>query len=94
MQSHPIELSVDELLARSREIAGVDIVDDEVVEPLTILHRGYGETAQLDQPGAAALTRSLLRLLANRLRMKRDFAAHPEIHEQRIQGPLVVMGVA
>jgi hypothetical protein len=94
MTHYPIALSVDELLARSREIAGVDIVDDDIVEPLTILHRGYGETAQLDKQGAEAMTRSLLRLLANRLWMKRDFLAHPEIHDQPINGPLVVMGVA
>lgn len=94
MTAYPIELSVDELLARSREIAGVDMTDDEIAEPLTILHRAYGEEAQLDAEGASALTRSLLRLLANRLRMKRDFLAHPEILDQPINGPLVVMGVA
>ncbi|MDB5724568.1 MAG: Sulfotransferase family [Novosphingobium sp.] len=89
-----IELSVDQLMARSREIAGVDIRDDEVVEPLTILHRAYGEEAQLDAEGARKLTDSLLRLMTNRLRMKRDFARHPEIRDQPIEGPLVVMGVA
>jgi hypothetical protein len=94
MSSYPIELSVDQLMARSREIAGVELVDDEVVEPLTILHRAYGQEAQLDEDGARTLTRSLVRLLANRLRMKRDFSAHPEIREQPLKGPLVVMGVA
>jgi hypothetical protein len=94
MPSHPIELSVEALMARSREIAGVDLVDDEIVEPLTILHRAYAEEAQLDAEGAGALTRSLLRLLANRLRMKRDFQRHPEILDQPLKGPLVVMGVA
>jgi len=94
MAHYPIELSVDELMARSRQIAGVDIVDDAIVEPLRILHRAYGEEAQLDADGASAMTGSLLRLLANRLRMKRDFLAHPEIHDQPIKGPLVVMGVA
>jgi hypothetical protein len=89
-----IELSVEQLLARSREIASVDIHDDEIIEPLTVLHRAYGEEAQLDDEGAHALTMSLLRLLANRLRMKRDFARHPEINDQEINGPLVVMGVA
>jgi hypothetical protein len=93
-RTYPIELSVDELMARSREIAGVDLVDDEIVEPLTILHRAYGEEAQLDAEGAGVLTRSLLRLLANRLRMKRDFQRHPEIRDQPLKGPLVVMGVA
>src|SRR4051794_21308978 len=94
MKSSPIQLSVEELMARSREIAGVDIVDHEIDEPLRVLHRAYGEEAQLDEPGAAAMTSSLLRLLTNRLRMKRDFARHPEIAEQQIKGPLVVMGVA
>jgi hypothetical protein len=94
MAGSPIQFSVEELMARSREIAGVDIVDDEIVEPLKVLHRAYGEEAQLDGPGAEALTNSLLRLLTNRLRMKRDFASHPEIADQEISGPLVVMGVA
>ncbi len=94
MTAYPIEFPVDELMARAREVAGVDIVDDEIVEPLTILHRAYGEEAQLDEEGAKAMTRSLVRLLANRLRMKRDFLAYPEIADQPIRGPLVVMGVA
>lgn len=94
MTTCPIELSVDQLMARAREVAGVAIGDDEIVEPLTILHRAYGEEAQLDREGAKAMTRSLVRLLANRLRMKRDFLAHPEIADQPIKGPLVVMGVA
>jgi hypothetical protein len=94
MSAYPIELSVDELLARSREVAGVDLVDDEIVEPLRILHRAYGEEAQLDAEGARELTLSLVRLLANRLRMQRDFRAHPEIREQPLKGPLVIMGVA
>jgi hypothetical protein len=94
MKGYPIELSVDELMARSREIAGVDIVDDEIVEPLTILHRAYNEEAQLHEEGAAMHTRNLLRLLTNRLWMKRDFSRHPEIREQPLKGPLVIMGVA
>lgn len=94
MAAYPLELSVDELLARARDIAGVDLIDDEIVEPLSILHRAYCEEAQLDEEGAHALTHSLLRLLRNRLWMKRDFLRHPEIREQPIKGPIVVMGVA
>jgi hypothetical protein len=94
MTHYPIEPSVDELMAQARRIAGVDIIDDEIVEPLTILRRAYSEEAQLDAEGAREITRKLVRLLANRLRMKRDFLAHPEIADQPIHGPLVVMGVA
>src|SRR5262245_25489827 len=94
MNQHPIELSVDGLMARSRAIAGVDIVDEEIVKPLTLLHRGYAEEAQLSAEGARMHTQNLLRLLANRLRMQRDVQRHPEILEEPLEGPLVIMGVA
>ena len=81
-------------MARSREITGVDIVDDEIVEPLRILHRALNEESAIDEEGARAYERKFLRLLINRLRMKRDFRRHPEILEQPIKGPLVIMGVA
>jgi hypothetical protein len=94
MTHYPVQLSVDKLMARAREVAGVDIVDDKAVEPLTVLHRAYSEEARLDAEGAEAMTRDLVRILANRLWMQRDFLAHPEIREQEIKGPLVIMGVA
>jgi Sulfotransferase family len=95
LSSHPLQLSVDQLMATSREMAGVDIVDDEIVEPLTVLHRALcKERAQLDAEGARAFEQKLLRLLTNRLRMKRDLRRHPEIAEQPIRGPVIVMGTA
>jgi Sulfotransferase family len=72
----------------------VHIIDEEIVEPLGILHRALNEEAALDAEGARAYEAKFLRLLANRLRMKRDFARHPEIADQPVRGPLVIMGVA
>ena len=95
MTVHSLELSVDELLARARELADVDLVDDAVVEPLTVLHRALSkERAQLDAEGARAFEHRLVRLLAHRLRMQRDFRRHPEIADQQINGPVIVMGTA
>jgi hypothetical protein len=95
MNPSPPRRSVDELMAEARRVAGVDLVDDEVLEPLTVLHRALGkERAQLDAEGARAFEQKLLRLLTNRLRMKRDLRRHPEIAEQPIRGPLIVMGTA
>lgn len=81
-------------MAISREIADVDIVDHEIVEPLTVLHRALNTESRIDAEGARAYEAKFLRLLVNRLRMKRDFQRHPEIAEQQINGPLVIMGVA
>jgi len=94
MSTRKLALSVDEFMACAREIAGVDIVDEEIVEPLTILHRALEQESAIDEEGARAYERKFVRLLVNRLRMKRDFACHPEIAEQPLAGPLVIMGVA
>lgn len=94
MSGIPLLLSVEQLMARARELSGVDLVDEEAIEPLTVLHRALCEESALDAEGARAYERKFVRLLANRLRMKRDFARHPEIAEQPVKGPLVIMGVA
>ncbi len=94
MSAHKIGSSVEQLMARSRGIVGVEIVDEEIIEPLTVLLRALNDEAQLDEEGARAYEAKFLRLLGNRLRMKRDFQRHPQIAEQPIRGPLVIMGVA
>lgn len=95
MNACSFQLSVEELLATSREISGVDIVDSDVIEPLDVLHQALSmEQAQLDGEGVRAFERKFLRLLANRLRMKRDLHRHPEIAEEKIRGPVIVTGMA
>lgn len=94
MSKHKLRHCVEALMEESRAIAGVNIVDEEIVEPLSVLHRALNEEAQLDVEGCRAYEAKFLRLLANRLRMKRDFQRHPEIADQPVKGPLVIMGVA
>lgn len=89
-----LHLSVEELMAKSRDMAAVDLVDNDIVEPLTVLHKALNEESAIDEEGARAYETKFLRLLTNRLRMKRDFQRYPEIAEQQIKGPLIVMGVA
>ncbi|MCX7863670.1 MAG: sulfotransferase [Novosphingobium sp.] len=89
-----LSLSVEALMARARMLAGVDLPDEEIIEPLSVLHRALEKESRIDAEGARAYEAKFLRLLANRLRMKRDFLAHPEIAEQPLKGPLVIMGVA
>ena len=50
--------------------------------------------AQLNDVGAQAMERHLLLVLCNRLRMLRDFRAHPEINDQQIVRPLIISGGA
>ena len=89
-----LPLSPGQLMARAREITDINLIDDDVVEPLAILHRSYNEDALLSEQGALFVRDHLLRLLCNRLCMQRDFKAHPEIHEQEIERPIVICGMA
>jgi len=88
----PLPLSVPQLLARAREIVNVDIEDSAAVEPLTILVESFNREAQLHEAGAVSVQDRLLRSLANRLRMLRDLAAHPEIRELTVRKPIFIAG--
>ena len=91
-KTYPIPLTVEQLLKKAQEIVGVDLVDADAVEPLTMLVRSFNEESVLREDGAISLQNRLLRTLTNRLRMQRDFAAHPEIAEQKITRPIFVAG--
>lgn len=91
---HPIPLTLQELLAEARRLAGIDIIDTAVQEPLEILLHDLNTASRLHRGGAIAMQNKLLRLLSNRLRMMRDFDAHPEIADQNITQPLFVLGMA
>ena len=93
-KSYSLPLSTDELLAEARRITGIDIVDNEVVEPLTVLVTSINNESQLHEAGAIAKQNKLLRLLSNRLRMLRDFTAHPEIADEKIENPVFILGMA
>ena len=88
-----LHLSADQMMSRAREITGIDIIDDEAVERLRILHASYNNDACLHEQGAIAIEKKLLRLLCNRLRMQWDFAKHPEIAEIQIKRPVFVYGL-
>tara|TARA_R110000787_G_scaffold9353_4_gene32751 strand:+ start:461 stop:1348 length:888 start_codon:yes stop_codon:yes gene_type:complete len=85
-------MSAEQMLARARELTSIDLVDEAAIEPLTVLLNAYNVDACLHKEGVAAIEKKLLRLLCNRLRMQRDFAAHPEIADVEIKTPTFIYG--
>lgn len=85
-----IEGTPAQLMAEARQAVGVDIVDDAAVEPLSILVDSYNASTRFTPGGAVQKRAWVLRILKNRLRMLRDFAAHPEIHEIELLPPLLI----
>ncbi len=85
-----IQGTAAELLDEARRATGIELVDDDAVEPLTVLLRSYNESAQFTLAGAAMKRTYVLRILKNRLRMARDLAAHPEILDIELLPPLLI----
>ena len=90
---HPLPMSAEELLSTARDMTGIDLVDKEAEEPLARLHDSLCTEAGLSESGALGWQTKLLRLLTNRLYMRRDFAEHPEIADEVVESPLVVFGM-
>lgn len=82
----------ENLLAEARNTTGIDLVDQYAAEPLHVLCDSINSESQLFESGAKDLKSFLLRLLNNRLRMLRDFSAHPEIEKQQIKAPIFICG--
>ena len=93
-QRFTITASAEELMATSRQITGVDIVDTEISEALHVLIESCNHDAELTETSAEELEHYFLTLLCNRLRMQRDFANYPEIHDQVVKAPLIIVGMA
>jgi hypothetical protein len=87
-----IRSPAQDLVRRARLIAGIDIVDEEIQEPLARLLHSLNEEAALTRAGSTAMEQRILRILCNRLRMLRDYQTHPEIFDQQISRPLLLTG--
>lgn len=83
-------MSADAMLEEARRLTGIDLLDETAREPLNILIDSYNRDARFSEEGAEGKHRYLLRFLKNRLRMQRDFAAHPEIREIALKPSVII----
>jgi Sulfotransferase family len=86
-------LSAQQFLAQARRDTGIDVADDEALQPLSVLLESFNRESALHASGALGMQNKLLRILRNRLRMRRDFARHPEIADQKITAPIFICGM-
>ncbi len=85
--------SADQLMEEARAITGISIHDPAIIEALNVLVSAFNGEGQLHAAGARGMHGKLSRILANRLRMLRDFSAHPEIHDEAITAPVFICGM-
>ncbi|MGP8059858.1 MAG: sulfotransferase family protein [Acidimicrobiales bacterium] len=87
-------LTVDGLTAAAMEETGLkDFGSSPFREGLGRLTDALDEEADLTAAGTEILGLRLTMLLANRLRVEKVYAAHPEIGDQEVGGPVVIIGL-
>lgn len=94
-QPAPLQLaSADELVAAATAQTGLDDLDHPSArEGLEQLVASARDEARLNELGALGLGGALVAALVNRLRVVDHVKRHPEVTEERIESPVVVIGM-
>lgn len=88
------QFTADVAMKAAREEAGLDdFGDDEFVEPLQMLVKCAMEDIPFKDAGAFNFMATLQRFLVNRLRFANDLKAHPEILEEDVSDPIMILGM-
>jgi hypothetical protein len=86
--------TVADLLATARTTTGLsDFGDMGFVTGLEKVVAGFNSEAQLTATGEQMAFGGLLNFLINRLRYVRDTKEHPEILEEKIVNPIIILGL-
>jgi Sulfotransferase family len=89
-----VRLDPASLLAAARRRERLDDFGDaSFEEPLRVLCAAYESEADLSAVGRVLVRELLVGLLVTRLRLAALWRAHPEIAEERIEAPIVVLGL-
>lgn len=86
--------SVDELLQTARDRTGLaDFGPDDFMEGFTILIASVNAQAEIGDRHRDQFRKRMLRLLMNRLWFESDLAANPDILEEEIESPVIVLSL-
>lgn len=87
-------LAVDALLQAARDKAGLtDFGDDSFIEPMSVLVSALVNEANLNAGGVYGQYQRIVDLLVNRLRVQAALATHPQILDEQIDNPVVIVGL-
>ncbi|MEX6724703.1 sulfotransferase family protein [Parapedomonas caeni] len=87
-------LDPDLLLQQARDQTGLrDFGDDHFLEPYRMLLDSVARDVDFSDQGLRTFRYNVLRCLVNRLRITRDFRQHPEILDEDVDDPIVVIGL-
>ena len=86
--------TVDGVMAAAQQMAGLeDFGDLNFLDSLGRLLKAFQTEADLSELGEQLAYGGVINNLVNRLRYVRDLKAHPEILEEKIERPIVILGL-
>jgi hypothetical protein len=86
--------SSENLLELASKATGLDdFGDPEFLPHYHSLIEAFREEAELNVCGVVAAKRDVLNLLSGRLRLQEQLTSYPEIHEEPIEQPLIIIGL-
>lgn len=87
-------MNVDDLMSAAVETAGTDDFGPATfVEGLSVLCASANDEAQLTELGRFAVEQNIIGSLVNRLKITDWVRQHPDVVQERIEAPLVVVGM-
>jgi hypothetical protein len=93
-QERLAELDLQAILDNARQVTGLtDFGSDSFQAPLTRYLDGVARDVRFKTGGLTTFRDSIIRHLVNRLRIQEDLRRHPEIHEEDVSDPIVVLGL-
>jgi hypothetical protein len=89
-----VQLEPDPLMEQAKAETGLDdFGDDRFRDPLDVLCTALRTEAGLGPAGVVNTYAQLLQLLKNRLLIEDVLSRHPEIHDVRIERPIIICGL-
>jgi Sulfotransferase family len=90
----PRRLNLQDIIAEARAQTGLtDMGEPDVTDGLTILVDALIREANLSPAGVEMKRAGLIGLVSNRLRIQEQFRLHPEILQEKIRAPIVIVGL-
>ena len=90
----PRRLGLEEILSAARAASGLsEIGDPDIIPGLKVLLDSFVCEAKLSAAGIEAQRATLIGHIANRMRIEDLIKRHPEILEQEIRAPIIIVGL-
>jgi len=89
-----VTIHAPDLMAEAERVSGLaQFGNDQFIKGLERLIDSINNEAALTQVGRDAQRDRIIGLLVNRLRIEQAFRTHPDIADERIESPLVIVGL-